>query len=342
MNSKSFEVVSEWDDNYEKEGYASTDEELISMILNDKDLDSLDEIIVNYWEEPYEKNSQEIINMFVENKIKFKNLKSLFIGNMDYEVCEISWILQGDYSEIWNALPNLEKLKIKGGSELTLGEINHQNLKELEIITGGLGSDVIKQIKEANLPSLEKLVLYIGTDEYGFDGGIQDINNLLVKLNSLKNLKYLGIVNSDIQNQLVKVVMDSEVVSKLEVLDLSYGTLIDIGAKYIIDNIDKLKNIKKIELNRSYFTKEMYEKLKSLHIEVGLEEVEEIELNDKKINEYYLNSNYDWEKEFYKKTLEELKMDKIEFEKMTLENINQSIMNTIISDVGDVYPLYTE
>ena len=67
-------------------------------------------------------------------------------------------------------MPQLEKLVIKGSSELNLGTIAHENLKHLEIICGGLPKKVISSVQKASLPALQKLVLYIGAEDYGFDG----------------------------------------------------------------------------------------------------------------------------------------------------------------------------
>lgn len=52
--------------------------------------------------------------MFVEHAERFAHLESLFVGDMESEECEISWIKQGDYSRLYAALPNLKKLTIKG------------------------------------------------------------------------------------------------------------------------------------------------------------------------------------------------------------------------------------
>ena len=73
---------------------------------------------------------------------------------MDYEDCEVSWIIQGDYSALWAAMPQLEKLTIKGSDSLSLGTIEHSNLKEFTIICGGLPTDVLEEVQNAKLPEL--------------------------------------------------------------------------------------------------------------------------------------------------------------------------------------------
>lgn len=57
---------------------------------------------------------QAILDGIVDNKEKFAHVDSLFVGDMDYEECEVSWILQGNYSALWAAMPQLKSLTIKG------------------------------------------------------------------------------------------------------------------------------------------------------------------------------------------------------------------------------------
>lgn len=66
---------------------------------------------------------------------------------MDYEDCEVSWIVQADYSALWAAMPQLEELTVKGSNELSFGKIEHDTLKSLTIICGGLPTDVIGEIQ---------------------------------------------------------------------------------------------------------------------------------------------------------------------------------------------------
>lgn len=145
-------------DDYE-EGDKSA-ETMIADIMADEDFPSLEEIIIGSWGDAWEDACQNIIDDIVANKDKFSHIKSLFIGDMNYEDCEVSWIMQADYSKLWYAMPQLESLSIKGSTDLELGNIKHDNLKKLEIICGGLPESVIESITKAKLPSLETLVIY--------------------------------------------------------------------------------------------------------------------------------------------------------------------------------------
>ena len=54
-----------------------------------------------------------------EKADRFRHITKLFIGDMDYETCEVSWIIQGDYSRLWKAMPQpqIGKLRKIGGGQ---------------------------------------------------------------------------------------------------------------------------------------------------------------------------------------------------------------------------------
>ena len=127
----------------------------VAEILEDPEFAELTEVVIGDWGNAWEDDCQEIIDGIVEHADRFSHIDSLFIGDMDYECCEVSWIMQGDYSRLWEAMPQLRSLTIKGSTDLVLGKISHENLEELTIICGGLPVSVIQSIREAKLPDLK-------------------------------------------------------------------------------------------------------------------------------------------------------------------------------------------
>lgn len=237
-------------------------ETMVDDILVDPEFAKLDGVTVGCWGAAYEDDCQPIIDGIIQEKEKFSHIKKLFIGDMDFEECEVSWIIQGDYSELWKAMPQLTEFTVKGSTDLTLGDIDLPDLKSLEIICGGLPTDIIKSVQNAKLPNLERLVLYIGAEEYGFDGSAEDIKEMLEK-SDFPKLKYLGIVDSEIQDELAEVVLNCKYMDKIETLDLSYGTLTDKGGDLIADKIGGFPNIKKIELEHHFLSDEGIKRLEA-------------------------------------------------------------------------------
>lgn len=249
---------------------------LAEDILKDPEFIDLEELIIGGWGGEYEESCQAFLDAVVENADRFGHIRKLFVGDMDFEVCEVSWIMQGDYSRIWKAMPQLKELTIKGSMDLTLGEIEHENLESLTIICGGLGQNVIKEIERAKLPALKKLLLYIGVEDYGFDGDADTIKELLAN-SDFPKLTYLGIVDSEIQDELTEVVLESKYIRQIETLDLSCGTLTDKGGNLLLEKLTDLPNIRKLDVHHHYLSGDMMEKLGKLSLETDLSEQEEAE-----------------------------------------------------------------
>ncbi len=252
----------------------NSDVEMIDEIINDEELPNLTEIVIGCWGDTMDSEEiQIIIDGIVESQNKgegkFSHIKSLFFGDMTYEDCEVSWIVQGDYSKLWAAMPNLLKFGVRGSQELELGKIKHEKLREFDIICGGLGTDIIESIKDAKLPALERLTLYIGVEDYGFDGDIEDIKKLLEE-SDFPNLKHLGLEDSEMQDNVAEAVFNSKYISQIESLSLANGTLTDKGGQIILDKLKDYPNIKELNLHYNYLSDDMCEKLEELAEECGI------------------------------------------------------------------------
>lgn len=261
---------------YEYEEYEEEDkgpETMIEDILAHKAFLGLDELVIGNWG-VWNGSCPPIIDGIVENKEKFSHIQKVFIGNMGYEECEVSWIEQGDYSKLWAAMPQLKELTIKGSNELVLGEICHEELEALTIICGGLPVSVIQSIQNAKLPKLKKLLLFIGVEEYGFDGDENTIKELLTQA-QFPELTYLGITNSEIQDELTEVVLGSKFMEQITTLDLSNGTLTDKGGALLLEKIPQYPNIRKLDIHYNYLSVNMAKKLEALPIEVDASEIEQ-------------------------------------------------------------------
>ncbi len=248
--------------------------DLVPDMLADPEFPDLTELVIGDWGGTWEDSCQAVLDGMIEHAEQFSHIRRLFVGDMDYEECEVSWIIQGNYSKLWAALPNLKALTIKGSTDLELGEICHEGLEELTIICGGLGSDVIKSIQNAKLPNLKKLLLYIGIEDYGFDGNADTVKELLEKAD-FPNLSYLGITDSEIQDELAQVVLNSKFMGQIETLDLSMGTLTDQGGALLLETLPKWPNVKTLDVHYHYMSDEMEEKLSALPITVDVSDGEE-------------------------------------------------------------------
>ena len=217
----------------------------------------------------------DIADGIVENKEKFAHFEGLFWGDIDFEEQEISWIEQVDLSPVLDAMPLLNNLKIKGTNNLSIGKKPRPNLKSLEIISGGLPDSVVEDILGSDLPNLEKLVLYVGVEDYGFDGDMNVFRPLFSK-DRFPNLKWLGIVDAEEQNAVVEMFLESDILPQLETMDISAGVLTDEGARLLLDHVDKIKHLKFINMKYNYLSDEMKKELqKSLPMKIDVSDSQE-------------------------------------------------------------------
>ncbi len=242
---------------------------VLDAVVSDPKAKDITALIIGSWEEAFDTSVQPLIDLLIKHSDVFKNLKALFVAEMTYEENEISWIQQGDYSDFWAAYPQLEHLQTRGMEGLSFGDIDHENLKTLIVETGGLGVNVIQQVANAKLPSLEHLELWLGDENYGWDGSVDDIE-LLLSVENRPALKFLGLKNSEITDEITVFVATSPILAQLTTLDVSMGNLSDKGAEAILSNKDKFGHLSKLNLSHHYLSNSMMDKLLALSIPLDL------------------------------------------------------------------------
>lgn len=210
---------------------ADTLDDRLDGLLEQADVDQLQALIIGAWDGACEgEGAAGVVSKLVDNASSLPNLRALFVGEMTYEECEISWINQTDLSPLLEAFPRLEVLRVRGGTGLSFSRVQHSALRELAIETGGLPRSVVREIFLCEFPALERLELLFGEENYGFDGGVEDLQPLLSG-GLFPSLKHLGLMNSSIANEIAAVVVNSPIVDGLETLDLSMGNLDGEGVK---------------------------------------------------------------------------------------------------------------
>lgn len=225
----------------------------LQRLLEVPDVDKLECLIIGAWTEAgCGEDPEEIYQLLVDNAAKLPGLRHLFLGEMTYEESEVSWINQCDVTPVLDAFPELESLRIRGGESLSFSQTAHEALKELAIETGGLSKRTIHEIQRCQFPNLETMELLLGEENYGFDAAPEDFVPLLSG-ELFPELKRLGLMNSTIASDLAALVVNSPVVSKIDVLDLSMGNFDDVGAKSLM-NLPVSSTIKTIDLTHHYMT----------------------------------------------------------------------------------------
>ena len=248
--------------------------ELLKSHLNSDRGASTKDIVIGSWsEEMYEKSSSDVISALVEYKDTLQNLKSLYLGDIVSEENEMSWIVQTDMAPILENFPQLEYLRTRGSISLGFNVSQHDNLRALALETGGLDVSVLRSISTATLPALEHLELWLGTEEYGGSCSIEDLQPILSG-DVFPKLRYLGIRNYDGIDAACSFIVNSPIVKQLDVLDLSLGTLTDIGARALL-NIPTNTSLKTLILNHHFMSNELVEQLNKLPFDVQLRDAQQ-------------------------------------------------------------------
>jgi hypothetical protein len=224
--------------------------------------------------------SEQVVQLLVSSHAKLPNLRGIFIGDLVSEENEISWIVQTDVSPLLLAYPNLEHLRLRGTGELSLGgRLSHDKLKSLTIETGGMPPRLFQEVLASQLPALETLELWLGTPSYGGDVTVGELQPLLSgKL--FPSVKHLGLRDSEIVDEIAAALASAAILSRLETLDLSLGTLCDAGGKALLEN-PALKELKRLDLHHHYLSTEMMRALKRAFPSANLDDAQSSKSDDR-------------------------------------------------------------
>lgn len=258
---------------------AESQRELLEAFLAQVDTSSLDALVIGAWSEAHDESPQEYLDTLIERRGELGALRALFVGDMTFEDCEISWIIQcGGYNALLDAFPMLQVLRIRGSTQLELKPIVHEFLEEFAVECGGLPSAIVDALAGSTLPALRGLELWLGDDNYGFDGDIGTYEKLLAAIKP-ERLEYLGLRNAQISDTLAAHLAKQPWLGQLKTLDLSMGTIGDEGAQALLDS-PHVKTLQTLDLSHHYIGDDLQKKLKALPCRVVLDDPQDAEETD--------------------------------------------------------------
>lgn len=141
-------------------------------------------VIGPWWKGDYSSLARAL-ELIVADAGRFPALRALFLADVVGEECEVSWLVMTDVTPAIDAFPLLEEFGVRGcgnsynDGALRLRPVTHEHLRVLRCESGGLPGAVVRAVGASRLPALERLELWLGTDEYGGDTTVADLAPLL-------------------------------------------------------------------------------------------------------------------------------------------------------------------
>ncbi len=252
--------------------------DLLDAFMAQVDTTALEALIIGAWSEAHDESPKDFLDGLIERRAELPALRHLFVGDMTYEECEISWIIQADYNPLLDAFPQLQSLRVRGSTSLALAPFTHDALENLAIECGGLPSEITRAIAASRMPALKRLELWLGDDNYGFDGDLALFVQLIEAIDASR-LHYLGLRNAQISDALALYLAAQPWLGRLDTLDLSMGTIGDEGAKALCDS-PHLQGLGTLDLSHHYIGEELQARLKALPCKVVLDDPQDADDND--------------------------------------------------------------
>lgn len=179
------------------------------------------------------------------------HLRELGFDDFGSDDAELSWVACGDFSSAWAHLPRLQSLVIKGGAGAKLGEIVLPELRRFVRISGGLSRTELAAISRARWPALEHLEIWTGSGDYGADTTILDLLPIFSG-EGLPTLSHLGVVNSELVDDVIPELARSPLLTRLRTLDLSKGVLAHVGAARLVEHAEAFRHLTSIDLGENH------------------------------------------------------------------------------------------
>lgn len=236
-------------------------------------------VVVGCWGE-YESSASEPIRLLAEAADRLPALRHLYFGDISPEESELAWIQQADVTPLLTAFPRLETLIVRGGDDLAVAPVRHTALRRLEVETAGLPGSFVRRLGECTFPALEELELWLGVADQGGDTTVADLAGIL-GARGLPALRRLGLMNSDIQDEVATAVAGSAVLAQLRELNLSMGTLGDEGVEALLSG-QPLGHLDALVIQHHFMRTPMQDRLRAAlpGVRLELEAAEDVDAWD--------------------------------------------------------------
>ncbi|MDI5940716.1 STM4015 family protein [Micromonospora sp. DH15] len=241
-------------------------------------------VVIGEWGSAYERALP--VELLIDAAQRWTSLRAVFLADLVSEQCEISWLTHGDVTGLLTAYPSLEVLWVRGGEDFRFSPVRHGRLRRLEVESGGLSGDFVRAVLDSELPALTDLELWLGVEYYGGDTTVDDLAPLLAG-QRFPALRRLGLCNAEHADEIAEALAAAPVVRRLELLDLSLGTLSDRGALALAGG-QPLTHLTKLDLSHHYVSDEVVAAVRAAvpGVTVDLSDPQEPDIDDDEEHRY--------------------------------------------------------
>ncbi len=187
-----------------------------------------------------------------DDSLRLEQLRELTLGEFE-DRCPFAWVRIGDLARVLLACPTLERLRAWGSEIGWTQTVQHGALERLELVTGGLASEVVEALLRSKLPRLRRLDLWFGQPGWGASATIEQLRPLFDPTH-LPELRELGLINAEFTDAIVEALVGSRRLATLERLDLSRGTLHEPGAAAILTHAAAFRRLRSLDLDANYLS----------------------------------------------------------------------------------------
>ncbi|UIX33446.1 STM4015 family protein [Streptomyces sp. GQFP] len=235
-------------------------------------------LIVGNWHDMESDDPSEVIEALLSKRDRLPALRSMFLGDITDIECKLSRISQTDVTPLLAGFPALEEFGVRAGEgvsmegvmRLEFPALRHTALRRLTVESSGLPVEVVRGVGASDLPALEHLELWLGSSDEGVDCcEVADLEPILSGAR-LPRLRHLALRNSEILDEVAAAMASAPVVARLDVLDLSLGTLGDDGAAALLGG-QPLTHLKRLDLHHNFLSEPFRQRIRQALEPAGVE-----------------------------------------------------------------------
>jgi hypothetical protein len=226
-------------------------------------------VIGNIANDDYEFQATAVRDRLTALAPRLSDLRALFFGEVLQWENELSWIIQDDLAPLVTAFPRLTEFTVRGTDGLGLDLGRHERLRRLTVQSAGLPGQIVRDAAAAELPALEHLELWLGTEDHGNDTTADDLAPVLSG-EAFPGLRSLGLRNADGLDAWIPAVALAPVIAGLDTLDLSMGTLTDAGAEVLLA-APAVRGLRRLDLHGHFLSEEMTARVRAEFTDAGVE-----------------------------------------------------------------------